>query len=33
MLHEPPTRMFVNVGSWPPTFDIEIDAIAIAGDA
>lgn len=30
---EPPTRTFVTVGSWPHKFDIEIEAIALAGDA
>ena len=29
---EPPTRTFVTVGSWPGKFDIEIEAIALAGD-
>ena len=28
--HEPPTRTFVTVASWPHAFDIEIEAIAIA---
>jgi len=27
---EPPTRTFVNVGSWPHDFDIELECIAIA---
>lgn len=27
---EPPARTFVNVGSWPWPFDIEIEAIALA---
>jgi len=30
---DPPTRTFVTVGSWPNKFDIEIEAIALAGDA
>jgi reactive intermediate/imine deaminase len=30
---DPPTRTFVNVGSWPQKFDIEIEAIALAGEA
>lgn len=30
---DPPTRTFVTVGSWPHKFDIEIEAIALAGDA
>jgi 2-iminobutanoate/2-iminopropanoate deaminase len=30
---DPPTRTFVTVGSWPGKFDIEIEAIALAGDA
>jgi len=30
---DPPTRTFVNVGSWPQKFDIEIEAIAMGGDA
>ncbi len=28
--HDPPARTFVTVGSWPWTFDIEIECIAIA---
>lgn len=28
--HDPPTRTFVTVGSWPLSFDIEIECIAIA---
>ena len=28
-----PARTFVTVGSWPGGFDIEIECIAIAGDA
>lgn len=27
---EPPARTFVNVGSWPWPFDIEIEAVALA---
>jgi 2-iminobutanoate/2-iminopropanoate deaminase len=27
---EPPARTFVNVGSWPHPFDIEVECIAIA---
>jgi 2-iminobutanoate/2-iminopropanoate deaminase len=27
---DPPARTFVNVGSWPHPFDIEIECIAIA---
>ena len=27
---DPPTRTFVNVGSWPHDFDIEVECIAIA---
>jgi 2-iminobutanoate/2-iminopropanoate deaminase len=30
---DPPTRTFVTVGSWPHKFDIEIEAIALAGDS
>ncbi len=29
---EYPARTFVNVGSWPRKFDIEIEAVALAGD-
>jgi 2-iminobutanoate/2-iminopropanoate deaminase len=29
---DPPTRTFVTVGSWPNKFDIEIEAIALAGE-
>ena len=29
----PPARTFVTVGSWPWPFDIEIDCIALTGDA
>lgn len=28
--HNPPTRTFVAVGSWPMEFDIEIECIAVA---
>ncbi len=28
--HQPPTRTFVSVGSWPMEFDIEIECIAVA---
>lgn len=31
--HDPPTRTFVTVGSWPHKFDIEIEAIALAAEA
>jgi reactive intermediate/imine deaminase len=27
--HQPPTRTFVSVGSWPMEFDIEIECIAV----
>jgi 2-iminobutanoate/2-iminopropanoate deaminase len=27
---DPPTRTFVNVGSWPLEFDIEIECVALA---
>lgn len=30
---EPPARTFVNVGSWPWPFDIEIDCIAVTDEA
>ena len=30
---DPPARTFVNVGSWPWPFDIEIDCIAVTDDA
>ncbi len=29
---DPPARTYVNVGSWPRKFDIEIEAIALQGD-
>ncbi len=30
---DPPARTFVNVGSWPWPFDIEIDCIAVTDEA
>lgn len=28
--HQPPSRTFINVGSWPLEFDIEIECVALA---